>query len=428
MLANLFYDGKILKPEYRGTLRTVDILDENCEFLSYNPLKRNIKRKMNYLLSRPYSVVGDERVRKFVEECIEVLKKTVIQLYMKGEVWWEFEPCPKSFIRFKITVRNAESVVPKYTNEEETKFDAIGYLWNKILDNGTVARYVDFIDMKGRHRFALSGGNDLEAAEEEELGHGKRGQDMILFKSLPFVKLESDSLFEAIDILGQMYSARYYQADKMLSENAEPVGVIKNASETNPYIIKDDIQHSRMVRVEGTGDFSYVSPSQDFGSVNTFMSTLKSDIMDLCGVVSREQELSYVTSGRAIDRLYIDMDSDAAEMGSVLRNALLEFIRFVSAEIGQDLEKDFDIIFNTDKPTDEQQIISNISSSKDLLSEETLLEQHPWVKDVQKEMRRKEREKDKSRQEKQVEQEPKTPASFEEPQEPDSEEEGGLEE
>lgn len=393
VLSDLFYDGKVLKPEYTGVFAIDLISDDDCDFLVYNPLRRNIKRKMNYLLSRPFSIEGKEEVKKFMNGCVTLLKDTVKELYKKAEVWWEFEPDPKSPLKYRITLRKANDIVPKYTNEEKTEYDAVGYLWNKVDDDNVTHKYIDFVDLKGRHRYQLSGGETATAEEETVLPHAIRGTSKVTFSSLPFIKLEGDSLFSEIALLGKMYSDRYVQADTMLEDNAEPVAVIKNASDTDSDIIAEDIKYSRMVKVEGTGDFSYASPSQDFGSVNTFMQTVKSDIMDLCGVVSREQELSYVTSGRALDRLYVDMDADAAEMGSILREGLLSFLRFIDEQSKTNLQEHFDIIFNTDKPTDEQQIISNISSSSQFLSTRTLLEQHPWVKDVDEELKRKDDEK-----------------------------------
>ena len=114
---------------------------------------------------------------------------------------------------------------------------------------------------------------------------------------------------------------------------------------------------------------------------------VKSDIFDQIGVVSRESELNYVTSGRALDRLYVDMDNDAAEMGQILKNSFKAFLEFIQEQTGKDYLKKFDVTFNTDKPTDETNIISNINSSSSLLSKHTLLKNHPWVEDVEEELK-----------------------------------------
>ena len=399
LLANLFYDGKIPKQFMNedGNTQVYDLYElsgldvatlgeEDLVELSYNSLRRPIKKKVNYILSKPYSVEGKKEAKEYFTDFVDSLKLTATEIYMKGEVWWEFEPDDKSPLKFKITVRKAESIVPHYTNEEETEYDAVGYLWNKIDENGRVYKYADFVDLQGRHRFPLS----YEGSENgaQDLGHAESSEGRgVLFTSLPFIRLSGDSLYLLIRHLGQMYSDRYLQTDDILRENCDPIALIKNASETDAEIFNADLRRSKMVRVEGTGDFSYVSKSIDYSSLESFLKMVKSDIFDQIGVVSRESELNYVTSGRALDRLYADMDNDAAEMGQILKNSFKAFLEFIQEQTGKDYVTGFEVTFNTDKPTDETNIISNINSSSSLLSKHTLLKNHPWVEDVEEELK-----------------------------------------
>ena len=46
-----------------------------------------------------------------------------------------------------------------------------------------------------------------------------------------------------------------------------------------------------------------------------------------------------------------------------------------------------DIVWNTDRPTDDLSIISGITQSQGLLSRKTLIAQHPWVENVEKELK-----------------------------------------
>ena len=50
------------------------------------------------------------------------------------------------------------------------------------------------------------------------------------------------------------------------------------------------------------------------------------------------------------------------------------------------------LVFNRDTIVNESQVIADVAGSADLLSRETLLEQHPWVEDVQRELGRLRRE------------------------------------
>ena len=86
LLANLFYDGIVPPIEWCGLDFDWEGFElEKCSRLVYNPLKRNIKKKMNYLLSRPYSVVGNDDVKQYLQDSVQILKDTVTELYNKGE-------------------------------------------------------------------------------------------------------------------------------------------------------------------------------------------------------------------------------------------------------------------------------------------------------------------------------------------------------
>jgi hypothetical protein len=50
-------------------------------------------------------------------------------------------------------------------------------------------------------------------------------------------------------------------------------------------------------------------------------------------------------------------------------------------------ETDVNIVFNMDMGVDEATIIQNINASKDLLSTKSLLEQHPWTRNAEEEMK-----------------------------------------
>ena len=80
------------------------------------------------------------------------------------------------------------------------------------------------------------------------------------------------------------------------------------------------------------------------------------------------------------------------------------FIWFVNAHLANTGNGDFEgedvnIIFNRDIMMNESEIIDNCSKSIGILSNETIIGQHPWVDDPKLEMERLEEEKKKSQEE-----------------------------
>lgn len=383
VLADLFYNGKTLVDPQCPDTDFNALEDNQVQKLAFNVIKRPIKRKITYLLARPYSVKGTAQAKDFTKNTKKLFEETARELYKKGEVWWEYVPNPQSAFAFDIVLRQAQTIAPRYINREKTEYDAVGYLWDNIDSEDKLTRYVDIVDSDGRTRANLS--TDVPT---EILGHAEVNGNPKVFSRLPFIKLTSDGFYEVVSVVGEMYARKYEQADTLLEDYAEPIGVITNASETDLNIVKQDLKRHKLIRVEGTGGFAYASKASEYTALESFMKMLKSDINDQMGVVTREQETSYITSGKAIDRLYIDMDNDAEEMGKILLDAMKDFFDFAHTEAGKPEQLDFDIAFNIDKTTDESAIIANIVASENLLSLRTRLEQHTWVEDVDEELKR----------------------------------------
>jgi hypothetical protein len=74
---------------------------------------------------------------------------------------------------------------------------------------------------------------------------------------------------------------------------------------------------------------------------------------------------------------------------------LLEFVNmyFINKGIGDFRNEKVDVIFNRNMMFNETEAIDNCVKSVGLLSDETIVAQHPWVNDVKGELERKKEEK-----------------------------------
>ena len=96
--------------------------------------------------------------------------------------------------------------------------------------------------------------------------------------------------------------------------------------------------------------------------------------------------------------MYSDIDLDANSMETEFQASfeeLLEFVHiyFINKGIGDFTSSDVSIIFNRDIMMNETEVIDNCSKSVGILSDETIISQHPWVTDVKGEIDRKKTEK-----------------------------------
>lgn len=111
------------------------------------------------------------------------------------------------------------------------------------------------------------------------------------------------------------------------------------------------------------------------------------------GYDAKDERMSGTPNQMNIQSMYSDIDLDANGMETEFQASLEQLLRFVDQDLynrsGEDFtETDIDIIFNRDMMMNESEIIQNCVSSLGLLSDETVLANHPWTTDVEMESKR----------------------------------------
>lgn len=109
--------------------------------------------------------------------------------------------------------------------------------------------------------------------------------------------------------------------------------------------------------------------------------------------------------------MYSDIDLDANEMETEYQAAFEEILWFVNAHLantgqGNFEQEEIEIIFNRDVLISENEVIDNCQKSLGILSEETIISQHPWVDDVEQELERLEKQRQKEQEELEQQYEP----------------------
>ena len=130
----------------------------------------------------------------------------------------------------------------------------------------------------------------------------------------------------------------------------------------------------------------------------------KALIENAMGYDAKDDRLSGNPNQMNIRSMYSDIDLDANDMETELQAAFEEILWFINIHLFNTGQGDFagetvDIIFNRDMLMDEGEIITNIRNSEGILSNQTLVAQHPWCEDVEDELRKIEEEKQKAMEE-----------------------------
>ena len=125
----------------------------------------------------------------------------------------------------------------------------------------------------------------------------------------------------------------------------------------------------------------------------------KAIIENAMGYDAKDDRLAGNPNQMNIQSMYSDIDLDANNMETEYQAAFEELIWFVNCHFSNmgmgDFEgEEVEVIFNRDILISETEVITNCQSSVGVLSNETIIANHPWVDDPQLELERLKKQKE----------------------------------
>lgn len=116
------------------------------------------------------------------------------------------------------------------------------------------------------------------------------------------------------------------------------------------------------------------------------------------GFDAKDDRMSGNPNQMNIQSMYSDIDLDANGMETEYQASFEELLWFINVHLANTGQGNFEkekvkIIFNRDVLINESESITNCKNSVGILSDETIVSQHPWTSDVQTELKRLEEQK-----------------------------------
>ena len=145
------------------------------------------------------------------------------------------------------------------------------------------------------------------------------------------------------------------------------------------------------IKVDGDGGVDKLQADLNIDAVMKFLDNERRDIYDFAAAVDTKDPDLGNASGTAINLRYMDLDADCDSLGAELQDTFHRLKLFIDVYFqitgkGDFTAEDFDVVFNMDLPVNETDVINNARNSDGLLSKRTILQNHPWVKDVDAEL------------------------------------------
>lgn len=420
---SLYYDNEhdILKRKRTmigddGKLQVVENLPNNR--IIDNQYAKMVNQKANYLFGQPFAMDGkNERYIEllktvFNKKFMKVLKNSGKAAYNGGIAY--LYPYYNEQGEFSFRLFPAYEILPFWKDSEHTELDFAIRLYLVIGYEGTtpvVIEKVEVYDMDGVHRFILDGGSlipDMVNEENPDSPHvtvydDKGNMTGFNWSRIPLIPLKANEnetpLLKKVKSLQDGINIMLSDFENNMQEDARnTILVLKNYDGESLGEFRKNLATFGAVKVRYDGDTK--------GGVETLEVTVNADnykvivemfkkalIENAMGYDAKDDRLGGNANQMNIQSMYSDIDLDANDTETEYQAAFEDILWFVNVHLANTDQGDFEnenvtVIFNRDILINESEAIANCQASVGILSDETIIGQHPWIDDPQLELQR----------------------------------------
>lgn len=420
---HLYYDGEhdILRRRRtiigeKGELTEVDNLPNNR--IVDNQYGKMVSQKANYLLGQPF--VTECKNKRYGELLKGIFDKRFMRTLknagkaaLNGGIAWIY-PYYNEWGEFCFRLFPAYEILPFWKDSEHTVLDAAVRLYQVEDYEGSVHKLIDKVeiyDLQGVHCYVLENGvlipdND---AEEYDCSYVNGGGNPLNWEKIPLIAIKYNEqetpLLKKVKSLQDGINVMLSDFENNMQEDARnTILVLKNYDGQNLGEFRKNLATYGAVKVRCDGDSN--------GGVETLEIKVNADnykaileifkkalIENAMGYDAKDDRLSGNPNQMNIQSMYSDIDLDANDMETELQAAFEEILWFVNAYLANTGQGNFEgdevnIVFNRDMLMNETEAIANCVASVGILSDETIVAQHPWVDDPQEELERLKKQKE----------------------------------
>lgn len=423
-------------------------------------LYKQVRQKISYLLSKPWSIRMDEKNRK-LQEMLELnyftpqfrnsIKKAATDSIVEGKSW--IQPYVDTDGRIKFKFVKGCKVKVYWADDEKEEVKAVMKIYDTIEVGEDGKTYevtnVEFYNQKGCYTFTVEGDNDkvkengkqtskdendnfvpyflyreaimkrnedgsfvtdADGKPVQETVEDEEGNQVPLFSeekigtfgAVPFIPIkyneEEIPLLKFIKDKNDNYDEISSAVADFIIDVPSSIKVVKGYSGTKAGQFVRNLATYRVIFVDSDGSVENLQSSMDATTVENHLDRLREDIYaDGSCVDSTKTDTLGALSGTALKYLYQDLDIDVRNLWNSIDNALHQVYQYICMDLenqglGSFYNEHIEFIPNTDGIMNETEVIQALNTSAGILSKKTILANHPYVTDVEAELKEKDKE------------------------------------
>ena len=423
VMGDLYYEGQhdILQRQRtiigeNGQLQVVTNLPNNR--LIDNQYALMVDQKTNYLVGKPFTLNCQDKgytdaLGKVFNKRFYRLLKYVCEDALNGGLGWLYpyynEAGELSFKHFP-----AYDILPFWADDDHTILDCAIRYYTQEVWNGYQKEKVEKVEIfkaDGIYRYIYQNDMliaDVEAGEHEnyfmveEEGQEPKGFNWTRIPLVPFKYNKQEiPLIRRVKTLQDGINTMISDFENNMQEDARnTILVLKNYDGENLGEFRHNLSTYGAVKVREDGGVETLQVEINAENYKGILELLKKSLIENArGYDAKDDRLSGNPNQMNIQSMYSDIDLDANGMETEFQAAFEELLWFINQDfsnrgLGDYEGAELQIVFNRDILINETESIENCSKSVGILSTETIVEQHPWVTDVEVELARLRKEKD----------------------------------
>lgn len=380
-----------------------------------NQYAKMVNQKTNYLLSKPISLNSENKDYAdllngiFDKKFHKSLKQLGKDCYNTGVGW--LYVYYDEIGNFKVKRMDPLEIIPVWKDKDHEGLEYVIRTYQiRYFDKGQYKTKdkVEVYTINGIEYYESNGSSlsqCLETVSYMSVKDDSGKEQGYNWKRIPFIPFRADetelSLLLRVKSLQDGINTILSDFQNNMEEDyRNSIFVLKGYDGTDLKEFRQNLIAYGAIKIDGEGHGGVDTITVDVNSSNyeAILKTLKKALIENArGFDSKSDMLGSNPNQMNIQSMYSDIDLDANEMETEFQSSFEQLLWFINQYFVHTGKGDFsnekvDIIFNRDILINESIVIEDISKSVGILSEETLISQHPYVSDVEMEIKRKKEE------------------------------------
>lgn len=403
-----------------GKLMILDNLPNNK--VVDNQYKKMVDQKVQYIVGQPFlfqsenqqyvdSVKPYVQTKKFFKFIKAVMKDAV-----NGGIGWVY-PHYNEYGEYVYTRFKPSEIIPMWADAEHTVLDCAIRVYEVVVYEGIeekIAKKVEIFNPDGIYYFELKDENLIPEAPFFEPYFTVMNEDGTKqgyqWNRIPLIAFRCNE--EEIPLITRCKSMQdglnrieSQWQDQMEEDPRNTIMVLVNYDGQNLGEFRQNLAQYGAVKVRSTdgsnGDVKTLQIQVNAENYKAIIEQFKKAIVENCmGYDAKDDRIGSNANEMNLKSMYSDIELEANAMDTELQAAFEELLWFLNCHLANTHVGDFEneeyaIIFNRDIMINESEVINDIKNSVGILSDETLVAQHPWVDDVEGELKRLKEQKEK---------------------------------